>query len=1064
MYAPSTWVSSGPRATSVRHKHTCLSFQNGEMLLFYGGITNAGTAPSQVLLTYDIGMASISLVFARLQPPSSLQRRPLNSSLTFLPFFSYSCPNVLPIGLVLAARVWNTPVPRKRAGEKQEFMVRKSSSVSRSSDDGSDLEASEYVPMKEPSTVMENRFGHTAVMWDNCMWVFGGQILTTGTSSILSNGIFAYSVDKNDFWHVNPEAVGGVFPQPRRGHTAVVFNDAMFVVGGCGASSEAYNDMWMYSFKDNNWTKINQTGSIPSARLFHTAEIVGHYLYLFGGFDGHKDLNDFYICNMTTFKWSVIELSGETQIKPPAKHAAKLIALFSGNLLLVGGTSALDDNALDLYLYHTKKAAWFLQRYDMEESLRPEPQSQDSMATRFTRTESLMTTDKRNRVFHTAVMAGASAFSQCEIFVFGGVNGQLANVLDVISVEFTDAQIADLDPLFDAAGGTDTTERLNNLPKEQWEAAAMYYNPEILALRERLRMLTGTPSFARQTSTGRTQATSTLGNTEVLMLIMEWLTLNGYAGTMDKLAKETRQQFVKLHDARGSALELLLSFARRRIKRGTGIWDDSVLSLVANSGVVQAIDHLPDWNANQWRDVIVSQNPWDEVITEDNLRIDPETKRILFGTLNALVILTLDYANFVNPNATTEEVDDYVSCFFHTYHAFTTPMVLLEKYIQLFEVSESEDLSDDSVITHRSRILEAILVWIDLASWDWINEYLVQKLKDFVDGPLVNTDLRWMAPQIKQALAVAMEHSNSPTAPAANAGVITNTGKVKSQFITTNQLMAMNPLPGTQRLRAMILEQLDEPPEPVVRKNIFSPHHTLDDVYEVELARQMTIMQFSLFCMIKPSELLNGWWKSDDGDHRTPLVRVCLNRHTVISNWIIASFSKPGDDKKARGKAVERAFKLAEQLRALNNLETLSAVLDGLRHAPDELLDRIDKRALDALYKLDTSIKEHNELIDSLDILTPCIPNLKLVLKYIGKVEDEAELLIVPPTKNARPLVNMHKCRTLHATLRKFISFQSRFYNFLPVYQIIAALRNPGTMAETSTTSLRIILSPRVQQ
>lgn len=54
MATPSTWVAAGPRAVSVRHKHTCVAIQDDEVLLFYGGCTNAGTAPAQTLLTYNI--------------------------------------------------------------------------------------------------------------------------------------------------------------------------------------------------------------------------------------------------------------------------------------------------------------------------------------------------------------------------------------------------------------------------------------------------------------------------------------------------------------------------------------------------------------------------------------------------------------------------------------------------------------------------------------------------------------------------------------------------------------------------------------------------------------------------------------------------------------------------------------------------------------------------------------------------------------------------------------------------------------------------------------------------
>lgn len=934
-----------------------------------------------------------------------------------------------------------------------------------------------------PSQI-ENRIGHTAVLVGRTvMFIFGGQISTGGTSTLLTNTMLAYDAERNEWWQV---ADGESGPSPRRGHSAILVNDAMYVFGGCGANSEPLNDLWKYTFASDlssrsggSWSRIATIcapqvdpahPAMPSPRFFHACEVIDNVMYVFGGQDGTRDLGDFYSLSFKNFKWSPVELSGETTIKPGAKSGARLLN-FESKLLLIGGSQPLDDYALDIYVFYPKKLAWYLQRYEMEsdepkvdtggssppnasphllagtrETYHGTTSSSDVLlSNRYSRIDStpaIMSVDKRNRIFHSVAMiksriggsdstpltptsphsstssphtlptspnnhravpaspASPTPPHQCHLYVFGGVNQMLANVLDQVTLEFSD--LSDLFASLSSTGGfyfgdpgvgspssssyfstysKDDEDLFLNLPKDDWEAAALYYNPEILALSERVRMLTGESSHAKvPENTGRTQALSTLSSRDVLTLIMEWLQQNGYLTTIQRLERDTRQQFIRSHDTKSaSALESLVSFAKRRIKRGTSIWDDHVLAIVASGGqnlqntseplssgllaqpsivspIVQCIDHLPDWYHSQSKDIIVSQNPWDEaVVLDDNLKLDvvPTTgqHKIMFASLNALIVLTLDYSNFVNADATLEEIDDFISTFFHSYHSFTTPIVLLEKYIQLFEVSESTSVPEDAISAHRRKIIEILLVWIDLASWDWTNEYLTQKLKDFVDGPLVNTDLRWMAPQIKSSLSIALDFSNSPshshaalesysngghtphgTGTALSANILANIGKVKSHAITTRQLMAMAPLPGTQRMRINIMETLGEPPEPVVRKTIFSAQHTLEDVPEIEIARQLTIMQFSLFCMIKPSEFLNGWWKSEDAEYRSPHLHVCLNRGSVVSDWVVQAISRPGDDKKARGKAVERFFRIAVELRALQNFETLSQIQIGRAH------------------------------------------------------------------------------------------------------------------------------------
>src|SRR5271163_4722675 len=43
------------------------------------------------------------------------------------------------------------------------------------------------------------------------------------------------------------------------------------------------------------WDRPNASGSFPSTRCAHTLVVIARNLYVFGGFDGSKMLNDLYI-------------------------------------------------------------------------------------------------------------------------------------------------------------------------------------------------------------------------------------------------------------------------------------------------------------------------------------------------------------------------------------------------------------------------------------------------------------------------------------------------------------------------------------------------------------------------------------------------------------------------------------------------------------------------------------------------------------------------------------------------------------------------------------------------
>jgi hypothetical protein len=54
----------------------------------------------------------------------------------------------------------------------------------------------------------------------------------------------------------------------------------------------------MLTTDTNQWRKLSARGRGPSARSHHTASLIGHTIYVFGGNDGFDDLNDLYSYNL----------------------------------------------------------------------------------------------------------------------------------------------------------------------------------------------------------------------------------------------------------------------------------------------------------------------------------------------------------------------------------------------------------------------------------------------------------------------------------------------------------------------------------------------------------------------------------------------------------------------------------------------------------------------------------------------------------------------------------------------------------------------------------------------
>eukprot|EP01084_Bolivina_argentea_P104374 186893_1 len=90
------------------------------------------------------------------------------------------------------------------------------------------------------------------------------------------------------------------------------------------AKTTNYDDLWMYSIKNNKWTEIiaaNQAGdpNIPPALSFPGLLANEDYIYLFGGLTAtFEDINTLYRFSFETLLWDIIEPTGDTL--PPPGH------------------------------------------------------------------------------------------------------------------------------------------------------------------------------------------------------------------------------------------------------------------------------------------------------------------------------------------------------------------------------------------------------------------------------------------------------------------------------------------------------------------------------------------------------------------------------------------------------------------------------------------------------------------------------------------------------------------------------------------------------------------------
>lgn len=195
--------------------------------------------------------------------------------------------------------------------------------------------------MEEYGEIPIPRFGHTAVVYKNSLYIFGGW---NGYETL--EDLYQYSFISN-FWYLE-KVFHGVKPPPRYRHASTIIGDSMFIFGGINTRQNKFNDLYEYSFPKREWRLIETNGYQPSPRTFHSLVSSGNQILLIGGSSTDKlnDVNSITICyinsifddksdhtaedslfNVTLYN-DVISLSEDTSVEDPkGKTVKKMIKL-----------------------------------------------------------------------------------------------------------------------------------------------------------------------------------------------------------------------------------------------------------------------------------------------------------------------------------------------------------------------------------------------------------------------------------------------------------------------------------------------------------------------------------------------------------------------------------------------------------------------------------------------------------------------------------------------------------------------------------------------------------------
>jgi len=165
------------------------------------------------------------------------------------------------------------------------------------------------------------------------------------------------------------------------------------------------------------------------------------------------------------------------------------------------------------------------------------------------------------------------------------------------------------------------------------------------------------------------------------------------------------------------------------------------------------------------------------------------------------------------------------------------------------------------------------------------------------------------------------------------------------------------------------------------------------DFDPLEVARQLTIKQVSLFCCIVPDELLGSKWTKDAGAH-TPNVKAMMAFTTGLSH-LVADTILQYEEVKKRALVIKHWIKIAHQCQCLHNYDALMAITCALTDTSIKRLritwENVSIKRKEMLKSLQ-SIVEFNQNYKVLrsrlhDHVPPCLPFLGMFLTDLTFVD-----------------------------------------------------------------------------
>lgn len=188
---------------------------------------------------------------------------------------------------------------------------------------------------------------HSAVLYNDSMYLFGGMHLgeESANTHILSL--------ENRSWTQKPADSPGL-PPGMDSHSGVEHRGAMVVFGGYVGGTRS-NLTFALDLQRMQWQKPHITGALPCPRAGHTAVTYQDWMYVYGGASDDGKLGDLWRLSLSTWQWEQVAVT--TQPESRSGHSA---IVFRDTMVVFGGTKDQSRETNELWVLHLNSNEWVL--------------------------------------------------------------------------------------------------------------------------------------------------------------------------------------------------------------------------------------------------------------------------------------------------------------------------------------------------------------------------------------------------------------------------------------------------------------------------------------------------------------------------------------------------------------------------------------------------------------------------------------------------------------------------------------------------------------------------------